>query len=119
MVSTTTASWPDAQEDCQRINATLATSVESFVESLLSSEYGSNVKDGWELDEGMQWEAFDNWASGQPSWEEGWTFQRNCVIHKNGRWHDIYDIWDWPFYNCPVQKYVCQCGGIFLTIDVA
>ena len=119
MVSTTTASWPDALEDCRRINATLATSVKSFVESLLSSEDGSNEKDGWELDEGMQWATFDKWASGQPGWKEGWTFRLNCAIHKNGRWHDIFDIDDWIDYNCPVQKYVCQCGGIFLTNDVA
>ena len=118
MVSTRTASWSDAQEDCQRINATLATSVKSFVESLLSSEYGSNVKDGWELDEGIQWATFDKWASGQPGWKEGWTFDKNCAIHKDGRWHEL-PFFTWPVYNCPVQKYVCQCGGIFLTIDVA
>ena len=66
------------------------------------------MKDGWEWDDGMPWGTFNDWESGQPGGEGGWTFsQQNCALRWHGRWHDA------PCTG--VNKYVCQkkCAGIF------
>ena len=85
LVSTGTATWPAAQEASQIMDGTLAaisdSSMKSFVYSLLSSNTawigafrppgGSNVKDGWQWDDGTPWGTFNDWEPGQPGGDDG------------------------------------------------